>query len=165
MRGVARRIAAVALLALGCGGESDPAASSAAPDFTLPRLGGGEVALAELRGRPVVIDFWATWCAPCVHQIPVLNDFQERMGDKVVVLGVAVDARGAEVVEPFASEHGIAYSVLLGDEALAREYGAFGFPSLYVLGPDGHIEAAHVGIVSADELDRAVAVWVAGPDA
>lgn len=131
-----------------------------APDFSLPVLGGGELALAELRGQPVILDFWATWCAPCIHQIPVLNAFHERYGDEVAVLGISVDVRGEDVVGPFADEHEMAYRVLLGEEGLAQDYGAIGFPSLYVIGPDGVISVAHVGLISLEELEAAVSAWV-----
>ena len=106
----------------GGGARREPA--SRPPTWTLEDLAGGSVSLAELRGRPVVIDFWATWCAPCEFQIPVLNQLDERYGDRVEVVGIAVDADGREAVAPFAAEHRIAYRVLLGDEDLAQRYGA-----------------------------------------
>jgi thiol-disulfide isomerase/thioredoxin len=137
-----------------------------APDFTLESLSGGSVSLAELRGRPVVIDFWATWCTPCEFQIPVLNDLEERYGERVEVIGIAVDADGREAVEPFAAEHDIRYRVLLGDEGLAQRYGAIGFPSLYVIRADGAIDSSHVGLVDPDALEEAVeAALQAGPGA
>jgi cytochrome c biogenesis protein CcmG/thiol:disulfide interchange protein DsbE len=115
------------------------------------------VSLAALRGRVVVIDFWATWCAPCVFQIPILNEFYSaRRGDGVEVLGVAVDAEGAEVVGPFADEHGVRYPILLGSESLARDFGALGFPTLFVVGPSGRIEAVHTGVIDAETLAAAV---------
>ena len=109
----------------------------------------------------MIIDFWATWCAPCVQQIPVLNAFQAAHYGEVAVLGIAVDSRGIEAVAPFATEHGIQYPVLLGDESLAQEYGAFGFPSLYVIAPDGSIAANHVGVISEEELEEALIVATA----
>lgn len=164
LRPAARAALAVLLLAVAaCGppegggvGEPEPEAPAEAPDFRLPDLRGQEVALSGLRGQPVVIDFWATWCPPCVHQIPVLNAFQEAHPE-VPVLGVSVDVDGREVVGPFAEEHGIAYRVLLGDEGLARRYGAFGFPSLFVVDPEGTIAASHVGVITLEELEAALA--------
>jgi thiol-disulfide isomerase/thioredoxin len=106
----------------------------------------------------VVIDFWATWCAPCERQVPVLNDFHAKHGDRIPVLGISVDA-DANAVSPFAAQHEIRYRVLLGDEGLARDYGARGFPTLFVVRPDGSIHSAHIGVVSPEALEAAVAEW------
>jgi thiol-disulfide isomerase/thioredoxin len=143
-------------------GEPPGAARGAevlAPEFTLKDLAGGEVSLVSLRGRPVVIDFWATWCAPCERQVPVLNAFHDKYGDRIPVLGIAVDVDGAASVPPFVAAHGLRYRVLLGDEGLAQDYEAFGFPTLYVIRPDGTIHSAHVGVVSPEALESAVAEW------
>ncbi|MEN8160018.1 MAG: TlpA disulfide reductase family protein [Myxococcota bacterium] len=161
-----------ALLLAGCD-AAGPAASGpaaavealAAPGFTLPALAGGDVSLAELRGRPVLIDFWATWCAPCIRQIPVLNAFTEKHGERIPVLGISVDV-DADAVAPFAAENDVRYRILLGDEGLARDYGALGFPTLYVVRPDGTVHSSHVGVASPEELEAAVAEWVGdGADA
>jgi cytochrome c biogenesis protein CcmG/thiol:disulfide interchange protein DsbE len=161
-------LALLALLWIGCDPpevqkKPEADAPATAPGFSLPVLGGGELALEQLRGQPVILDFWATWCAPCVHQIPVLNAFHQRYGDRVAVLGISVDVRGEEAVGPFADEHEMAYRILLGDERLAQEYGAFGFPTLYVIGPDGVISVAHVGLISIEELEDALAPWLGTP--
>jgi cytochrome c biogenesis protein CcmG/thiol:disulfide interchange protein DsbE len=74
----------------------------------------------------------------------------------VAVLGIAVDVQGIEVVGPFATEHDIQYPVLIGNESLAQEYGAFGFPTLYVIAPDGTIVANHVGVITEEELEEAL---------
>jgi len=154
-------VLALALLALACRVESAPgvdgeASGPRAPEFTLPDLLGNETSLADHRGRPVIVDFWATWCAPCTQQIPVLNAFQAAHYEQVAVIGIAIDAQGTEVVAPFAVEHDIQYPVLIGNESLAQEYGAFGFPSLYVIAPDGTIAANHVGVVTREELEEAL---------
>jgi thiol-disulfide isomerase/thioredoxin len=168
-RGAARRLTApvllgTALAAAACRVEEPRGAAVPAPDWTLESLAGGSVSLAELRGRPVVIDFWATWCTPCEFQIPVLNELEERYGERVEVIGIAVDVDGREVVEPFAAEHGIRYRILLGDEGLAQRYGAVGFPSLYVIRADGAIDSSHVGLVEPEALEEAVeAALRAGP--
>lgn len=155
-------LAAAALLLglLACRVERPPdgseAAGEAAPDFTLEALDGSMVSLASLRGKPVVLDFWATWCSPCVFQIPILNAFHERNGDRVEVLGVAIDVDGREVVAPFADEHDIGYRVLLGDTALAQSYQAMGFPTLYVIDEEGVIRSAHIGVLDGEDLVASV---------
>jgi len=129
-----------------------------APAFELPDLDGRIVRLADFAGRVVVIDFWATWCLPCKQQIPVLNAFARSIhgSSDVTLLGVAVDAGGAEVVAPFAAEERIAYPVLLGDEALAYEFGAPGFPALAVVDAAGRIDSLHLGVIDRGDLDAAV---------
>lgn len=160
-RARARRAAQVALAvssllgAAGCVAE-EPAVAGPAPPFELPALDGATVSLAGLAGGVVVVDFWATWCEPCKQQIPVLNDFQRRHPD-VAVLGVAVDAGGRDVVAPFAAEHEIAYRVLLGSESLAREYGVPGFPALVVVDAEGRLDSLHLGVVTPEDLEAAVA--------
>ncbi len=159
-------LAALALaLACGAGTPRDAdAPGDPAPAFTLPDLEGRTVTLESFRGRPVVIDFWATWCAPCVFQIPVLNAFQEaHRGDGVAVLGISVDSEGRDVVAAFAQEHDIRYPVLLGSEALAWEYGAPGFPALVVLDAEGRIDSLHLGVVDRDDLEEAVQAVLARP--
>lgn len=143
----------------GEGAVEAPAAEARkpAPVFTLSDLAGNQVSLASFRGQIVLIDFWATWCAPCIFQIPVLNEFYARhKEDGVVVLGVSIDVDGEEVIPPFIEENPIHYPVLLGDEDLARRYGAPGFPALVVVDQGGGISDLHVGLVEAEELEEVV---------
>jgi cytochrome c biogenesis protein CcmG, thiol:disulfide interchange protein DsbE len=135
-------------------------ATELAPEFALERLGGGEVALADLRGRPVVVDFWATWCGPCEDSIPVLVEFQKKYAGRVQVLGISVDWE-REAVAPFVEAHGMNYPVLFGDESLALDYGAPGFPALFVIDDQGRIAEAHVGVTTLPELEAALAPLLA----
>lgn len=141
----------------GAGGGARPEPEPA-PGFSLPDLAGETVSLESLRGRPVLIDFWATWCPPCKRQIPVLNAFRKaHADDAVAVLGIAVDAGGRKIVAPFAEEQGIDYRVLLGDERLAQRYGAAGYPTLFVLDARGRIVHRHAGVASREGLEEALA--------
>jgi peroxiredoxin len=168
-----RRLASLGILLLALAACTERASTparddprQAAPAFTLRDLAGRDVSLASLRGRVVVIDFWATWCAPCVFQIPILNEFwAAHRGDGVEVLGISVDVEGAEVVRSFVEEHGIRYPILLGSEGLARDFGALGFPTLFVVGPDGRIETVHTGVIDAETLEAALDSVRGGPGA
>ncbi len=135
--------------------KAPDAANEAAPSFALETLDGGQISLANLRGKPVVLDFWATWCAPCEDQIPVLNAFQAQYGERVSVIGISVDW-DRKAVAPFAAKLRVTYPILYGDEQLGERYGVLGLPSLFVIGPDGRIAASHIGIITLGELEAAV---------
>lgn len=154
-----RGAAALALAALlgGCLAE-EPLEAGPAPPFSIPDLEGRPVALADFAGRVVVVDFWATWCEACKQQIPVLNQFHRQQGaEGAAVLGIAVDAGGRGAVAPFVAEHGIEYPVALGSESLARDYGVPGFPALVVVDAEGRLDSLHLGVITPEGLDAAVA--------
>jgi thiol-disulfide isomerase/thioredoxin len=141
------------------GGADAGASPRPAPAFSLDRLGGGNVSLAELEGKTIVLDFWATWCPPCEFQVPELNRFYEahREDSDVVVFGVSVDVEGADVVQAWVSEKQVHYPILLQGEDLARAFGAVGFPTLFVVSPEGNVLQSHVGLIEADDLEDALA--------
>ena len=131
-------------------------ASEPAPDFTLEALAGEPVTLSKLRGKPVLVDFWATWCGPCEATIPVLVAFHRKYAARVHVLGVSVDW-DRDAVAPFVERHAMSYPVLFGDESLALDYGAPGFPTLFVVDAAGRIAEAHVGVMTLPELEASIA--------
>ncbi len=118
-----------------------------APSFTLADLDGRTWTLDELRGRPIVLNFWSTWCGPCKQEHPVLLDGAARYDD-VVFLGV-IYADSVEASRRYLARAGSAYAHLIDpDGAVAVDYGVAGVPETYFIGADGVIAHKQVGPVS-----------------
>ena len=131
----------------------DPAVKRAAAD--------GTVELSELRGRPIVLNFWASWCDPCAVEAPdLVNAAQEN--DEVLFLGVDVqDIRGD--AREFMREYGMSYpSVRDGSKDTMREWGVTGLPETYFLTAEGNVAAHVVGVVSPEQLEQGIAAARSG---
>lgn len=118
-----------------------------APEFTLPALDGRAVSLSSLRGKAVLVHFWATWCPPCVEEIPVLEQlYRSLSGQDIEILAVSVDEGGAAVVGPFARKNRLSFPVLLNpDRSVATGYGTLRFPETYVLDGNGIVRYKVIG--------------------
>jgi cytochrome c biogenesis protein CcmG/thiol:disulfide interchange protein DsbE len=145
--------------AMGGGALGQDPFGSRAPAFELPRLqGGGSVALADFRGRPVVLNFWASWCVPCRDEAPVLASAQERWRDRgVVFLGIDTKDTRADALA-FQAWYGMR-SVSLADTrgTLQASYGVLGFPETFFIGRDGTIVAKYIGPIDRATLDTNIA--------
>jgi peroxiredoxin len=122
-------------------------AGTPAPPFTLPVRGGGSVDLASLRGHVVVINFWATWCPPCVAEMPSLDRLQRALSrDGLVVLGVSVDEDEAALTA-FIEKGGLALKVLRdpGGAVASGDYRTTGYPETFVIDAAGVIKETYVG--------------------
>jgi len=122
------------------------ATGQSAPTFTLPGLPSGNLSLAEFRGQVVVLNFWATWCPPCVMETPSLEQFAAEMKpDGVTVIGVSVDQDG-QALDQFVQQYHLTYPVARDpNRALAHRYGTFKFPETYIIGRDGHVAEKIIG--------------------
>jgi len=120
-------------------GAPRPEVGHTAPDFTLPTPDGGEIRLSDLRGRPVVVNFWATWCPPCRYEVPALEQAHRELGGDAIILGVDVQ-ESAATVQSFASEVGMTYPVVLDARAeVARAYRVRAYPTTYFIDSRGMI--------------------------
>jgi thiol-disulfide isomerase/thioredoxin len=126
--------------------------------FTLKDMNGVDVALASFKGKVILLNFWATWCAPCRVEIPYLIELQKQYGDDLVVLGVSVDDT-AEKLKPYASEMEINYPLLMaaGRQDFQDAYGPFyGIPVTVFVGRDGLIHRKHSGIASKEQFEHEI---------
>jgi len=121
-----------------------------APAFTVRDLDGRELSSASLRGKVVILNFWATWCPPCRAEIPDLVALQEKYRDHLVVIGVSEDEAGPEIVRQFAAQHKINYPIVMMTPELEKMFpGISALPTSFILDRDSRIVQKHVGMLTA----------------
>ncbi len=121
-------------------------------DFNLKSIDGSTKKLSDFKGKVVVLDFWATWCQPCIKSIPDLIEIQNSMKD-VQVIGISVDVNPMQVVPDFIKKHKINYIVLIGTEELYEKYGGINaIPTTFIIDKEGRIRNKHIGVVPKDVL-------------
>jgi thiol-disulfide isomerase/thioredoxin len=123
------------------------AGAELAPNFTLKSLDGTPLRLSDYRGKVILLDFWATWCAPCQEEIPRFVEWQSKYQDRgLQVIGMSMDD-SPEPVQKFGREFRMNYPVALETQDVASKYrGIFGLPVNIVIGRDGKIKAKHLGM-------------------
>jgi len=140
------------VLVLGAVATSCPAEAPApevgklAPDFELNTLDGQTIVLSDFQGTPVLLNFWATWCGPCVHEMPFLQQiYEERPGEEPVMLAINIGESPSQAAE-FMQSYGFSFPVLLdGDTALAQRYNIQYIPTTFFINSDGIIQEIKVG--------------------
>jgi thiol-disulfide isomerase/thioredoxin len=148
-------------------GASTPKILANEPEVTFKDLQGTNVPLASLKGKVVVVNFWATWCEPCQVEIPWMIGFQQKYADKgFTLLGVAMDEEGKSAVEPFVQKSQfdvdgkkmtMNYPIVLGNDDLAAKFGGLlGLPTSIVISRDGKVVKRYIGLASQDDLDKEI---------
>ena len=130
-----------------------------APDVTMTTLDGQEINLAEQNGKVILVNFWATWCAPCRKEIPDLIDLYDRhKSDGLMVVGVALDEEGTEVVKPFVEKEKVNYPIVVDTtETIEAKFdGMYGLPTTYVVNPQGKIVRRILGIFPVDKMEPTI---------
>jgi thiol-disulfide isomerase/thioredoxin len=149
----------LALLCAACAGQpptvtlAPTEAPFYAPDFTAETLDGGTTRLSDQRGRWVVLNFWATWCAPCVAEMPVLQQVADDYPETVTLLGVNMREERAAVAD-FIEAHAIRYLILInpGDQMLL-DYAVMGLPQTLIIDPAGEVVYRSFGEVTLDSFE------------
>jgi thiol-disulfide isomerase/thioredoxin len=123
--------------------------------FSLVDSKGKTHTLAQYKGKWVLVNFWATWCPPCLEEIPDLVALHENKKNKLVVLGVAMDYKDPKQVLQFADQLMVSYPIILGDQKTAAQIGVIpGLPTTYLYNPEGKMVAYNVGALTREAVER-----------
>ncbi len=129
-------------------------------DYTAPPIvgvdinGKGAVSLAQMKGKVVLVNFWATWCPPCRAEIPDLIRLQEKYSQDLVILGISVDKDGAKGVQEYSQEMGMNYPVIMGENQVVMAYGGIrNIPTSFIVDKQGDLVGKIVGSRSFDEFE------------
>jgi peroxiredoxin len=138
------------------GEQFDPAAAitvgDPAPDFGLVNLSGQTVRLSDFRGRAVVLNFWATWCGPCVRETSMFDEYNSKYADNLVVLGIDLQESKTEV-QAFTEQIELSYPLLLDPRAgVGKTYQVYILPSTFFIDKDGLVRGVHLGELSEDQF-------------
>ena len=123
-----------------------------APDFVVPGINGDTLRLSDYKGKTVLVNFWATWCGPCIAEIPDLIALQEELGhDSFVVIGLSMDLTGTEDVRRFVESMDINYPIGMDEGSVAEAFGGiFSLPTTFIIDKNGLIKQRTIGIFPSE---------------
>lgn len=143
--------------------QLDPASAQLYPaqreaqarDFEVDLVNGDRFTLSDQKGKVVLLNIWATWCAPCREETPDLQELYIKYKDKgFVVLGVSIDKQGESVVKPFMEKYGVTYPMVIDRGTIMDKYGpTMGIPTTYIIGKEGNLQYFAVGALTNTELE------------
>ena len=130
-------------------------AKAEAQDFTVDLLNGDTFQLSDYRGQVVLMNIWATWCAPCHDETPDFVDLYKQYRDQgLVILGVSIDEQGLSVVKPFMEKYDVNYPMVIDDGTIMDKYGpTMGIPTSYIIDKEGNLRYFALGALTEKELE------------
>jgi thiol-disulfide isomerase/thioredoxin len=142
----------------GAGSTPHITKATLAPDFSLESVDGKSMKLSDLRGKAVLLNFWATWCSPCKIEMPWFVELQNQYGaDGLQIVGVAMDDASKEDIAKFAKDMGVNYPILIGKEAVGDAYGGVpALPETFFIGRDGKVVDKIIGLKGKSEIEDSI---------
>ncbi|OFV98283.1 MAG: hypothetical protein A3F68_03505 [Acidobacteria bacterium RIFCSPLOWO2_12_FULL_54_10] len=136
-------------------------------DFEIEDVNGAKIRRADLVGKVLLVNFWATWCAPCLIEIPWFIEFQEKYGPQgLQVIGVSLDDDDIDKVKTYMQEHKMNYIVAMGDEKMTETFsGVIGLPTTFIVDRDGKFYSQHRGLVSKEIIETELKQLLNAPQA
>lgn len=145
--------------------QDDPLKGKPAPAFTLVNLNGRKVSLSDYKGRPVIVNFWATWCAPCKLEMPWFEEFRAKYsGQGFEILGIAEDDASKDEIAKTAKKIDVSYPILLNDGKVDPAYGGVdSLPTSFYIDRNGVVVTETIGLASKDEVEANIKSLIASP--
>ena len=140
--------------ASGKSGGVAPEVGAQAPDFELEQLSGGALRLSDLRGKPVLVNFWASWCAPCILEMPNIQKYYQRYPEAFEVVAVNADEPRSDI-EKFVKDIGVTFPIVM-DPGLKIQslYRLRGLPTSFLVDADGIVRVVHIGMLEESQLEQ-----------